>query len=169
MSQDKHKPFLGEASVDTRALVEVMRQVKPGEMISYGQLNDACGRDVQDRRHITDSARRILERDYSMVFRCIKNEGFIRLTNEKIVDVATTDRREKMRRQAGKAIKELACVAYEELLQPKQIEHNTNMALFGSMYQATSKQSVKKLQERVANAGGEIDLKGTLKLIGWMS
>lgn len=169
MSQNKKPSFMGEASVDTRFLVEAMRKIKPGEMITYKELNQACGRDVREKRHLTDSARRILLRDHGMVFRCIANEGFIRLEDEKIVHVVNIDRRERMRRQAAFAIKELGCVEYDRLPQTCQLSHNTGMALFGALYQATSKQSVKKLQERVANAGGEIDLSGTLKLIGWLS
>jgi hypothetical protein len=165
----KPKAFIGEASVDTRFLVEAMRKVKPGELITYETLSQACGRDVREKRHLTDSARRILLRDHSMVFRCIANEGFIRLEDEKIVDVVNIDRRERMRRQAAYAIKELGCVEYDKLPKTHQLSHNTGVALFGSLYQATSQQSVKKLQERVANAGGEIDLTGTLKLIGWLT
>jgi len=43
------------------------------------------------------------------------------------------------------------------------------LALFGSLYQATSRQSVARLHQRVVNAGGSIDLSGTLKMIGWLA
>lgn len=161
--------FQGEASVDTRFLVEAMRKVKPGDLITYVELTQACGRDVREKRHLTDSARRILLRDHNMVFRCVANEGFIRLEDAKIVDVVNNDRRERIRRQARVAIKELACVEHHNLENARQIEHNTGMALFGALYQATSKLSVKRLHERVVNAGGQIDTAGTLKLIGWLS
>lgn len=162
------KAFLGEASVDTRFVADAMKKTQPGETISYETLNAACGRDVRAARHLIESARRILLRDHSMVFRCVPNEGYIRLEDEKIVEVANTDRREKMRRQAAAAIKELGCVKYDSISETHKASHNTGMALFGSLYQATSKQSVKKLHERVANAGGQIDVTGTLKLIGWL-
>jgi hypothetical protein len=169
MSENKKPPFLGEASVDTRFLVEAMRKVAPGEIITYEALNDACGRDVREKTHLTTSARRILMRDHSMVFRCVPNEGFMRLEDQKIVEVVNVDRRERMRRQASMAIQELGCVEYDKLPSPDQLAHNTGIALFGSLYQATSKRSAQKLQQRVVNAGGEIDMTGTLKLIGWMA
>jgi hypothetical protein len=169
MTIKTNQAFLGEASVNTRFLVEAMRKVEVGETITYETLNNACGRDVREKRHLTDSARNILLRDFSMVFRPVVTVGFKRLSDVEVVDVANIERRERMRKQAAKAIKELGCVEYENLPQPSQLSHNTGMALFGALYQATSKQSVKKLRERVANSGGEIDLAGTLKLIGWLS
>lgn len=163
------KPFIGESSAETRWVVALMKGIKPGQSVSYDDITKAIGRDAQKRRGILDSARRVLMRDHNIVFRCVPNEGFVRLDDSKIVDVVTTDRRSRMRSQSRMAIKELGCANYEALDDGKRVEHNTGMAMFGALYQATSTASVKRLHQRVVNAGGSIDISGTLRLIGWLS
>ena len=162
------KVFITGVGVDTGFLVELMRKASPGEIVTYAAMNAACGRDVQGNRHLIDSARRILRREHSMVFRAVDNEGYRRLADDAIVDTVNADRRNRMRRQAAVAVQELSCAKYDDLDRDKQVKHNTGLALFGSLYQATSRQSVARLHQRVVNAGGSIDLSGTLKMIGWL-
>lgn len=169
MKNESKAPFIGEMGIDVREVVERMRTLKQGESVGYRELTQLIGRDVTVHRHICDSARRILMRDHNMVFRAVMNEGFKRLDDAEVVDVVTTGRRNKIRKQAAVAVRELTTVAYEALGDSHQKRHNTGLALFGALFHATSKASVRRLGERVANAGGRIDAKGTLKLIGWLA
>ncbi len=166
---ESKRPFIGEASSDVRLLVERMAKVGAGETASYRELTQLIGRDVTVHRHIVESARRILLRDHNMVFRAVINEGYRRLEDAQVVDVVNTDRRQRIRKQARYAVRELSSVNYDKLSQDKQLKHNTGMAMFGVLIQATDASSIKKLQERVTNAGGKIDVKGTLQLIGWLA
>lgn len=163
------KPFCGEASIDVQQLVNRMKQMAPEELVTYKELTQLIGRDVTVHRHLTDSARKILMRDHNMVFRSVINEGLKRLADCDVVDVVLDDRRKRIYRQAAVASRELTTVDYARLGSDKQTRHNTGMALFGALYQATSKTAVKRLQQRVANAGGAIDNSGILRLIGWLS
>lgn len=165
---ESRKPFIGEASADVRLVVEHMKKVSPGDTVTYQELTRLIGRDVTVHRHICDSARRILLREHNAVFRAVMNEGFRRLEDSQVVDVVTVERKQRIRKQAASAIREISSVNYQRLDKDRQLRHNTGLAMFGALIQATGRASVKKLQERVANAGGKIDAKGTLKLIGWL-
>lgn len=168
-SIETKKPFWGEASNDVQLLVERLQKVGVGETATYRELSQLVGRDVRIHRHLIDSARRILLRDHNLVFRSVVNEGYKRLDDAEVVDTVTTDRKKRIRRQAKYAVRELSSVKYDCLDKQRQINHNAGMAMFGVMIQATDKSSIKRLQEKVANAGGKIDVKGTLQLIGWIA
>jgi hypothetical protein len=163
------KAFSGEASIDVKALVDRMKSMAPGDVVPYRELTQLIGRDVTVFRYLTDSARRILMRDHNMVYRSVINTGFKRLDDAETINVVSDDRRNKIRRQSAVAVRELTTVDYAKVDQAHQTRHNMGMALFGSLFQATSQESVKKLTERVANAGGRIDATGTLKLVGWLA
>lgn len=160
--------FIGQAQNDVQKLVERMKQTPCGEIAGYRELSQLIGRDVTVHRHLVDSARRILLRVDNMVFRCVMNEGYKRLEDAQVVDVVSVDRRKRARRQMKLAVRELSTVDYDKLPPPQQTKHNVGMAMFGVMLQASSASSMKKLQEKVANAGGKIDVDGTLKLVGWL-
>lgn len=168
MKEENKRPFIGEAGNDVRLVVEAMRKVSPGETVSYRELTQLIGRDVTVHRHICETARRILLREHNMVFRAVMNDGFRRLDDSQVVDVVNVDRKQRIRRQAAHAVRELGTVNYQRLDKDRQLRHNTGLAMFGTLIQATGRASLKRLQERVANAGGKIDAKGTLKLIGWL-
>jgi len=164
----KSETFVGEASIDVRQLVERMKNTACGEVVGYRELSQLIGRDVTVHRHLIESARRILLRDHNMVFRCVINEGYKRLEDAQVVDVVNVDRRKRARRQMKLAVRELSTVDYDKLPAQQQTKHNVGMAMFGVMLQSSSAASMKKLQEKVANAGGKIDVEGTLKLVGWL-
>lgn len=171
--QQKEQPaagpaFIGQASSDVQQLVERMKQTETGVVVGYRELSQLIGRDVTVHRHLVESARRILLRESNMVFRCVMNEGYKRLEDAQVVEVVNVDRRKRARRQMKLAVRELSTVDYDKLAPAQQNKHNVGMAMFGVMLQSSSAASMKKLQEKVANAGGKIDVEGTLKLVGWL-
>lgn len=162
------KPFIGEASNDVKLLVEKMSKTSIGDTIQYDEMTQLVGRDIKKNRHLIESARRILMRHHSMVFRCVMNEGYKRLDDSTVVDTVNSDRKKRIRKQARFAVLELSAVDYDNLDRQKQIQHNSGMAMFGVVVHSTSLSAVKKIEQRVANSGGKLSVKGTLQLIGWL-
>lgn len=81
-----------EISPDVEALVAALADVSPGSAITYQQLTDVIGRDVQKHRHLIDSARRIAQREHGAVFSVEIGVGLSRLTLEQLPTVGSTAR-----------------------------------------------------------------------------
>lgn len=159
---------VGQSAVETADLVKLLMQVEIGATVSYMELSKAVGVDVQVRRHLLDSARRIAMRDHNAVFAAEVSVGLRRLSDVETVTLIPESRRRRIHSQAKRGIREVATVDYARLPADKQIAHNIGMAVLGALHMGSDRSAVKKMEHQVAN-GKLPELDGTLKLVGWLS
>lgn len=81
-----------EISPDVAALVETLREVSPGAVVTYASLSEAIGRDVRKDRWLITSAQRIAAREHGAVFGNERNVGYRRLEVDQLPDVGSTAR-----------------------------------------------------------------------------
>ena len=160
--------IVGRSSIDTQTLADLLRGVAVGEVIEYGALSAAIGRDITMRRDVLERARRRVMRENNMVFGTLINVGLKRLDDIETISFVNQHRRLRIRSQASKAIREIGTVDYGKLPRESQVSHNAGMALFGAIHASTESTHLKTLETQVANDQLP-DTSGTLAMVGWLS
>lgn len=94
-----------ETSYETRTLVDYFRQVQIGSPVSFETVSNAVKFPVHSSLPAYNTARRIAQRDHSVVIEAVRGFGFVRINGSEIVKSA--DRffkkiRRGSRREAGK-------------------------------------------------------------------
>ncbi len=138
-----------QRSPDTRFLVQKLRTVKVGELISYEDLATEVVKPIARIRNALISARRILLREENIVFDVERDIGLRRLTDTQIVGTATKSARH-IRRTARKAVQTLQAVAdFSALPRDDQMRHSASVSVFGAVAEMTMERGLSKLQKAV--------------------
>ena len=154
-----------EMSVDTRILMDHLKEVGVGETIAYTTLTRAIRRDVTKEAYGNlATARKALLREHQMVFGVVRGVGLKRLNDS---EIATSGDyyRQAIHRKSQAGIKALSCVQeFTKLGQDEQIKHNASMSYLGAVYVATKPSMVKKLETKIGDTGGKLCLADTLEI-----
>lgn len=144
------KKVVGEASIDTRFLYQRLAQMSVGETITYKELNDIIGSDVQGQaRSALTSARKICERENNKTFGVIYNEGLKCLADEEIVNTSVAAV-EHIRRTSRRTIRRLGCVQnFNALENDDKVRFNTYTSILGVMATMTKSNNIKKIEAKV--------------------
>ena len=103
-----------QAGIDARLLIDRCRTMQQGEFISYAELSALIGKDVQQRRDLLKTMRRVLRAQYSMVFDVEINEGLVCLSSAGIV--GRNDKNlQRLYRAAGQSYQDGQCVDPDQL------------------------------------------------------
>lgn len=153
-----------QLSVDAQMLVKRLAQAKPGEVIEYSELN----RIVPDRnllgkdRYVVCSARRVVQREHKIVFAPVKGKGLQRMTDDELAEIhhSTLD---KIRGDARRGTRKLLCAEYEKLDNAHRVEHNTGLAVLGTITHFTRKDSVQKIGFQTATEQKRLSFKETIE------
>ena len=159
---DTHRA-IPEVSIDTQMLESALLIVGVGDVVSYGQLTDVIGRDVQtEARHHLASARRRVLRSHRMVFEPVLNVGLKRLDDAGKI-AAGRWHIKRSRNQARYAqTKATAIDNFDALPNELKVEHNVIVAQAGVLRHMTSSRSVEKLKGSFQTTQKELSLKACL-------
>lgn len=78
----KRKPYsrvprTSQASLDARLLHQHLAQCQQGQMVAYAEIQEALGIDIQQDRHIWQTARRMLRLINGMLFDVVRDIGVV--------------------------------------------------------------------------------------------
>ena len=141
---------LAEVAVETRLIYEKLQTVQVGDVVTYAELSDMCGRVVDgDARGLLETARKWCMRDHQMVFSSVRGVGLVRLSDTQIVNGADQDIG-RVRRQAQRGMAKLACASYEHLPEDMKPEFNAKAAILGTLVQHSNPAQIKQVQKTYA-------------------
>lgn len=147
------------ASVDTQELYRWLCDVKVGDLITYKELSDIIGRDVQGEGYpLLVTARRWALRHDRIVFAVEKNIGMRRCNDSEKINEAAAGR-ERMVGQAKRSAQILGATNYDNLSRREKISHNVQLAQFGCVVQMFSPPAIAATEKRFHEIDGKIDEK----------
>jgi hypothetical protein len=151
-----------ELSVDTQILERLLVGAAVGDVIGYGALSAAIGRDVQNSaRHLLMSAQRRLQRERQMVFAPVVGVGIKRLDDAGIVGVGESIMA-RTGRSARRGIQKLACATYESLPNDLKVKHNAMLSAFGVLAHMTKSKTLRQLEGVAEKASQPLAIKPCL-------
>jgi tetrahydromethanopterin S-methyltransferase subunit G len=153
-----------EISIDTLALIERLETVNKEREITYRELSDLIGRDVQHeaRSNLARACRR-LERDQGIVFGVVRGVGLKRLSDAVIVEGTAAQTNRSIARKIKRAAKRIA-LADDEQLKPEQRQaKRAALAMFSTVAFFTKESERKKInlaakEEKPLSVGRVLEL-----------
>lgn len=158
------KPSIQELSADTSLLAARLRKCEVGQTVNYEALTNTISRDVRGvaRSNLT-AAVRIVQRDYKMVFACIRGVGLKRLDDHGIVKTADSSIT-KIHRTAKRGRDKLLCVEnLDGMSNESKTRYNASLAAFGALHEVTKAKAMERLEQAVENSKEKLPLKSTLE------
>jgi len=139
-------------SLDAQTLLDVLLEMQPGDFVSYQDLSDLIGKDVQvgEGYRALFRARTILEREERQVVTPVPGEGIRCLTDEEKVD-SGCGFVGKAGRAGARGVSRVSCVeSFEHLPNEKKIEHNYVLSIAGAIQHFARPKTRKQIEERIA-------------------
>lgn len=115
-----YSDLIGVRSRQVRRLVQFLAYAKEGDLIGYYQLSKVAEViSIQEERHFLDAARKILQAEYSILFRCIFNKGLVRLKNSEVSKYSNVTHSKRFQRDNVRYADKIACVDPGQLRTPE--------------------------------------------------
>lgn len=156
-------PIRGMLAIETTIVLERLGKAKPGETVSYQELDRLTGCNVRLRRNVLTTSINKLLAEQAMVFVAERGKGIRLLLNEEIPSLGARDIR-RIGRISKRCIRRLTATDYDKLSEQKRIEHNTHMTLLSLMQRGSTAKSLSLVQEAVTKRTNPLPLGDTLKL-----
>jgi hypothetical protein len=139
-----------ERSVHTNDLIEALEKVEEGKYISYQDLSEIAGANVQtERRSNLNSALRVLQREKKKQFVPVRGKGLRCVVNGEQIQLAQDNIR-SMRRKGERTKDVLATARYGELSPKEQIDFNSTAAHVGMLSYLARTQAFGNLKKTFA-------------------
>lgn len=152
-----------QASADSRLIYQRMKKTAIGETILTTDIEEAVSRPVGRIRGAIQTARRRLLKDDGMVFASIPGIGYMRCTDENIIDNSVADTN-AIRRRAGRAAEKLSKVSdYAALTPAKQLEHTTRLSVLGAIASMTREPAIERVRQAAQGRASELPLAETVR------
>lgn len=160
----RSKPF--SVTIETTLLIERIKVMQPGEVLTYSECNKLIDQDVQaEARHILHSARRICQREYQIVTDAERNIGIRRLTD---IELTNDGLRTfgAVRRLAKRGIDRITAVSdFDALPDTEKIRHNAAVSVLALVRSMSRPKSVDRIASAVNTAAtGQLPIARTLEL-----
>jgi hypothetical protein len=129
-----------ELSIEVQLLVKRLSLASVGETIEYGELCAVASQDVWHKsQHKLHSARRIVERDFGMVFVAVSGVGLKRISEPEKVDLIGHGA-ELIHKKTTKLVKKAGTVDLSQLDKPKVSEFNVRVSQLGAAVESAGHQ-----------------------------
>lgn len=153
-------------AIDTQLLSKRLQQAKVGELVTYEDLDGIIGRDA--RAHGLQSALKDAQSRAGVVFQAIRNLGYRRLSDSEIIaKVSLTPKR--VSRMAGRAIRTVETVKYEELDADDKFRFATSRTVLEVLKTGASARSIDRIASAVREADQKVISAGRAALIAFGS
>lgn len=156
-------PIRGMLALETRLCLDRLAKCQPGELVSYAELNEITGCNVQQRRNVISTSINKLLSEQAMVFVAQHGEGIRLLTNEEIPSLGSRDIA-RIGRIAKRSSRRLAAADYDKLSEVGRVQHNTHLTILSLIQRGSTKKTVSLIEEAVGKRAHPLPLGDTIKL-----
>jgi hypothetical protein len=126
--EDQRSPRF-KTSIETGLLVDRIKRMQPGEVVTYKECNKLTGQDVQgDARHLLTSARHICQNNYQVVTDAVRGLGLRRASD---IELTNSGLRifTGLRRAAKRGVDRMTSIdKWHELPDEDKIRHNATVS-----------------------------------------
>jgi hypothetical protein len=149
-------PTIGRASVEAIELSKALIATQIGDVLTYTDLNNAAKCDVQVRNYVLQTARRIAQRDKSMVFGTIMGIGIKRLSDDEIPDEGISAIK-RSRRIAKNGMAKMNCADIAKMSPETKIKAITTKTVLG-LFSSSGSRKVRLLAEQKARQSDDLKI-----------
>ena len=149
-------------SIETQTLIDrLIKADTENPIVTYKEMSEKLGYNVQHNRGALYSARRIVLTEYKTAFSTIVNEGIKLMTGTDIVksekDFGAYNRLSKRKKR------KMLAVDYDALANEDKITYNTSVSILAVLAHVSSNRSVKKIEEKIMVEQDKLPVNKTLE------
>ena len=156
-----------ELHADSIALYNrLLKVTEENPLITYQELNEVIiGNTQKEARGRLYTARKMIQREHSILFAPVMGIGLKRMTDSAVV--ASKDKYyQKMRRGTRKSIKDLTTIQnFEGLTNSEKTSHLAALSNFKAIQSFIKPQQVKKLEECVSHKQEQLSIASTIEAL----
>lgn len=161
--QEKKKT-IPEISYESQVVYSRLKTLMPDDFVSYSELSELIGRNIQmHRTHLTTAIRRCL--NDAIVIKAVRNQGVKRLKDDDIIHISGSFAK-YVRRGASRVRREITSVDYSHLSQADQVTHNARLSQYGAMSFFSTDHNLKRIEQKVDEIQKQLPIGKTLQLFG---
>jgi hypothetical protein len=154
-----------DLAFETRQLIDMGKEIREGETWLYSDMSKKLGATYPYDGKGLYSARRILLRDFGIIFIAVKNVGLRRLDNKEKVGI-TGQAIETTQRLVRRTSKKLGTIDFMTLPDELRVEVNTGMTVLKVMEHATNRKTFERVRAVVNESKGILSVGRTMELFG---
>lgn len=164
MNEETSKKVISACSLETTLVYQRLQRCEREEVVTYKELTDLIGRNIQAyRTPLTSATRKMLNYD-NVDFQVVRGLGIKRVNDTEIVN-SSDSTFVRIRRTALKKSKQLACVEkFNDLTEELKAKHNASLSVLGAIRQFSKRNTIKKIEGKVREAGATLPVAKTIKL-----
>lgn len=146
----EQKAVIQQLSIDAKMIYERLIASSVGDTITYSELSELIGRDVQRTgRGALVTARRRARNIDRMVFGTVRTSGLTRLSDAQIVETGE-GALSHIRRAARRGAQTVLCVQnFNSLPNEKKVQHNTYVSMLGMMAEVAKPAKIRAIEKSV--------------------
>ena len=147
---------IAETRVETQLLVERLRKLEEGETVSYSELNQICGADVQTvAAGWLRTARKRVEQEEKRIFDVVRGEAIKRLSPSDSVGLISANR-VKIRKFAKRTLRRTECIQWDKLNKEEQLRLNLERTVAATVSVVSTDKQAERLTASVAANGNPL-------------
>ena len=152
-------------SIDTTTILEMIRELEVGQVLTHARMTAEIGRDVQQRgRGALDAARRIALKEHGIATGAVTGIGIKRLDDTEIVDSGAQDLSMIRRRASRAALRTSKVADFAAMPREVQTRHNLHMTLFAMIKHETSAPQIRRHGKHVDDESKPLAIGSALEL-----
>lgn len=133
-----------QAGLETRQLVQRLSTCDYHDLVTYAEMQELTGVDVQERRDLLNTARRIVQHTYGKVFDVENNVGLVCLTEREKVGYGES-RTQRIARASIKNVRMLETVDMAQLSPEEKLRHNAQITVNAAVHLYTHEKTLSQL------------------------
>jgi|GEM_PF-3330767 len=167
MDTTEKKKCTFQPAAESARLKSRLLEMDVDQLISYQEINEIINENPQKPkgRSIVYAALKALRAENQIVFGCVENEGYKRLSDAEIMESSNADIA-GIRKRAGRSSNKLECADPGTLSLSQRVTYHAISTVLSFMRASTSAKRIKTIERAAATKNGVLDLKETLALLG---
>jgi len=153
-----------EMNADTRMLIDLLRTISPGAVVTYLELSGHIERNVQTvARGSLNTARKTLRKE-GVLFDVIRGVGLRRMLPDEIAKGVPAKYIKKIGNASKRCLQDLHVAAQADLDNESRVKLNAGIAMFGTIRECVKPKQIKKLEKAIKeNNNKELAIGTTLE------
>jgi hypothetical protein len=133
---------------EKQLIIESLKSIDEGDLITFSELSALAGLDIQfGQNHILQSALSFVLEEHGLVFKNIRNTGYIRLTPAQIVEDTRSQTRIRSACELGS--KRLVSADYDRLTDGEKRRHQSKLASMAFVKLVSTEKSIAMLESKM--------------------
>jgi hypothetical protein len=147
---DENNNPIFKLSIEAQLIYKLLKECQIGDVITYQEINELIGRDIQKRLNVLYTARKIARKYDNFIFDCIINVGIKRINSKEILGKESTQTLKRIVSTTKNSVKNMNCIDYATLDNDERYRLNCTRSLMVVISETAKQKTLESMQKDAA-------------------